>query len=143
MATNLVWAWYNASQPGLRGRGTGTRSIFHFQNRSDTNPHPSIHTSCKICATWQPNPATKETVRTHGIANGIEEWRSDGWLGSDIAGYQSDLLNATTAVFKVKWRDRYADGNEEFECGWYMADLKSNGWVISQYADIDCAEHDL
>lgn len=77
------------------------------------------------------------------IAEGVAGWHADGWLGSELAGYKSDVLNATTAVFKAKWRDRYASGNVEHECGWYMADLKNDNWIITQYADIDCAEHGL
>lgn len=77
------------------------------------------------------------------ISEGVAGWKADGWLGSELAGYESDLLNATTAAFKAKWRDRYADGTVVFECGWYLADLKNESWTITQYADVDCAEHGL
>lgn len=73
----------------------------------------------------------------------LEEWKSDGWLGSVVAEYRSDQLNPSTVVFKVKWLDTYVDGEEEFSCGWYMADLDSGGWAFTQYAEIDCAKHQL
>jgi len=77
------------------------------------------------------------------LAKSLEGWKSDGWLGSDVAEYRSDKLNPTTVAFKAKWRDWYADGREEFSCGWYVADLEDDVWVFTQYAEIDCAEHDL
>lgn len=77
------------------------------------------------------------------LARNLAEWKSDGWLGSAIAEYRSDQLNPTTTMFKVKWRDWYADGSEEFSCGWYVADLEGDTWLFTQYAEIDCAEHDL
>jgi hypothetical protein len=77
------------------------------------------------------------------IAEAIAGWKAEGWLGSELAEYDYDLLNATTAVFKARWRDRYADGSIVFECGWYMTDLKSDGWIITQFADLDCAEHGI
>lgn len=77
------------------------------------------------------------------LAGSLAGWKSDGWLGSAVAEYRSDLLNPSTVMFKVKWRDWYADGSEEFSCGWYVADLDGESWVFTQYAEIDCAEHDL
>ncbi len=77
------------------------------------------------------------------LGEDLQEWQAEGWLGSDIAAYRSDLLNPTTATFKVKWRDWYDDGSEELSCGWYMADIVDGRWVFTQYADIDCAAHDL
>jgi hypothetical protein len=75
------------------------------------------------------------------LARNLANWKSDGWLGSAVAKYRSDQLNTSTAMFKVKWRDWYADGSEEFSCGWYAADLDGESWVFTQYAEIDCAEH--
>ena len=77
------------------------------------------------------------------LAKSLEGWKSDGWLGSDVAEYRSDQLNPTTVAFKAKWRDWYADGREEFSCGWYIADFDGDRWVFTQYGEIDCAEHDL
>ena len=88
------------------------------------------------------SPATAVSSRTW-LTNSLEEWKSDGWIGSVIAEYRSDQLNPSTAVFKVKWRDWYNDGREEFSCGWYMADLIGDGWIFTQYAEIDCAEQGL
>ena len=77
------------------------------------------------------------------LTNSVEEWKLDGWLGSAVAKYRSDQLNSSSVSFKVKWRDWYTDGKEDFSCGWYMADLNSDEWLITQYAEIDCADHDL
>lgn len=77
------------------------------------------------------------------LARSLAGWQSDGWLGSAVAEYRSDQLNPSTAMFKVKWRDWYADGEEEFSCGWYVADLEGDTWVFTQYAEISCAEHGL
>jgi len=77
------------------------------------------------------------------LARSLEGWKSDGWLGSDVAELRSNRLNPTTVAFKARWRDWYTDGTEEFSCGWYLADLKGDRWVFTQYAEIDCAEHDL
>jgi len=77
------------------------------------------------------------------LARSLEGWKADGWLGSDVAELRSDQLNPTTVAFKAKWRDWYTDGTEEFSCGWYVADLKGDRWVFTQYTEIDCAEHNL
>ena len=77
------------------------------------------------------------------LSQGIEGWRSDGWVSSILAGYQSDQLNPSTALFKSKWLDVYADGSEEFSCSWYMADLSGGRWTFTDYAEIECADHDL
>ncbi len=77
------------------------------------------------------------------IAESVAGWISDGWLGSAVANLRSDRLNPTTTAFKAKWRDWYADGSEDFSCGWYLADLDGDRWLITQYGEIDCAEHNL
>ena len=87
-------------------------------------------------------PMTAVASRTW-LSNSLATWKSDGWLGSVVAEYRSDLLNSSSVTFKVKWRDWYTDGREEFSCGWYMADLDSDGWAFTQYAEISCADHDL
>jgi len=92
------------------------------------------------------HPSDGAVVEADGaewIKKGFAEWQAEGWLGSELVEYESDLLNATTAAFTSKWRDRYADGTVAYECGWYLADLKDDSWVITQYADVDCAEHGL
>lgn len=114
---------------------------------------------------WSDNPTEKleegvghyaETVYLHPAdgnvtaVNGREwlaglliEWASDGWLTSEVAELKSDQVNTTTATFTVKWKDRYEDGSEEFSCSWYVADLDGETWLVTQYADIGCADHGL
>jgi hypothetical protein len=77
------------------------------------------------------------------LANSLQEWKSGGWVGSDIAGYRFDQLNPSTAAFKVKWRNWYVEADEDFECSWYLADARDDAWVITQFAIIDCKEHSL
>ena len=87
--------------------------------------------------------AATATPSRQWLASQIAGWQADGWLGSAVAEYQSDRLNPTTVTFKVKWRDWYADGHEEYSCGWYLADLANGGWAFTQYADVDCAAHGM
>ena len=70
----------------------------------------------------------------------LEEWRSGGWLGSDVQELDTKLLNASTAVFDIKWRDRNADGSTENECGWYLADKIDGKWLLSQYITMSCTD---
>ena len=94
--------------------------------------------------------ADKITVRSdNGVAeadvnsfvvDSFEAWRSEGWLGTDVAELDTQLLNATTAVFDVKWRDRNEDGSTAYECGWYVADKINGEWLLSQYIAMSCAD---
>ena len=77
------------------------------------------------------------------LAELFEQWRREEWVGSDIAGLEFDQINPTTALFKSRWRDWYADGREEFSCAWYVADFKGGRWVFTQFGIIDCVEHEL
>ena len=77
------------------------------------------------------------------LTTAIAGWKADGWLGSAVVGYRSDRLNSSTIAFYTKWHDWYAEGHEDYSCGWYLADLKDNVWVFTQYAEIDCTERDL
>ena len=77
------------------------------------------------------------------MGNNIDTWRSEGWLGSDLATLTIDELNAGTVAFKAKWRNFYTDGSEDFECGWYMVRRAADSWHITAYADIDCAAQGL
>ena len=70
----------------------------------------------------------------------LDGWRDDGWLGTDIAKLDTKLLNATTAVFDVKWMDRIADGSTAYECGWYLADKVEGKWLLSQWIATECAD---
>jgi hypothetical protein len=74
------------------------------------------------------------------VVESLEEWRSEGWLGTDVQDLDTKLLNATTAVFDVKWRDRNADGSTEYECGWYLADKIDGKWLLSQYIAMSCSD---
>lgn len=74
------------------------------------------------------------------VINSLEVWRSEGWQGTDVARLETKLLNATTAVFKIKWRDRNEDGSTGYECGWYFADKTGGKWLLSQYIAMECAE---
>ena len=74
------------------------------------------------------------------VVDSLEEWRSEGWLGTDVADLDTKLLNATTAVFDIKWRDRNDDGSTEYSCGWYVADKIDGKWLLSQYIAMSCAD---
>ena len=67
-------------------------------------------------------------------------WRSGGWVGTDVEELDTKLLNASTAVFDVKWHDRNADGSTENECGWYVADKIDGKWLLSQYISMSCTD---
>jgi hypothetical protein len=77
------------------------------------------------------------------LGNDLASWQKDGWLSSAVVGYQSELLNKTTATFKIKWRDVYTNTSDELSCAWYMADFTGEKWLFTQYADIDCAPHGM
>jgi len=77
------------------------------------------------------------------LGTAMEEWKIDGWIRSELAELEFDLLNATTASFKAKWRDYYTGGNIAYECGWYLADFDGARWLISEYAAINCSDHGL
>ena len=47
------------------------------------------------------------------VVDSLDEWRNEGWLGTDVAGLKTVMLNATTAVFDITWVDRYAGGSRE------------------------------
>ncbi len=77
------------------------------------------------------------------LVESIDGWLEEDWVSSRAVNVETDELNPTTAVFKAKWLDVYADGSEEFSCGWYLADLQDGKWSFTVYADIDCDAHDL
>ena len=74
------------------------------------------------------------------VIDSLDGWRSEGWLGTDVAALDAKLLNATTAVFNVRWRDRNDDGSTEDSCGWYFADKVGDAWLLSQYISMACAD---
>jgi len=73
----------------------------------------------------------------------MEEWKIDGWIRSELAELEYDLLNENTAGFKAKWRDYYTGGNIAYECAWYLADHKDGRWQINEFATINCSDHGL
>lgn len=74
------------------------------------------------------------------VVDSLDVWRSEGWLGTDVANLETKVLNATTAVFDITWRDRNDDGSTEFSCGWYVADKVDGNWLLSQYIETACAD---
>jgi hypothetical protein len=69
----------------------------------------------------------------------LEDWRDEGWLGTDVMGLETRMLNSTTALFDIKWLDRNDDGSTEITCGWYVADKVGGKWLLSQYISMACA----
>ena len=93
-------------------------------------------------------------IQTHDASDGITtvdfatwmagllvEWKSDGWLSSEVSDLKVDRLNASTVSFKSRWLDYYREREDESSCGWYLADLRDGQWKFTNYATIDCAEH--
>ena len=74
------------------------------------------------------------------VINSLDGWRSEGWEGTDVVTLDTQLLNATTAVFDVHWRDRNDDGSTEDSCGWYVADKIDGKWLLSQWISMACAD---
>ena len=74
------------------------------------------------------------------VVDNLDVWRSEGWLGTDVAALNTKLLNAATAVFDVRWRDRNDDGSTEDSCGWYFADKVGDAWLLSQYIPMSCPD---
>lgn len=82
-----------------------------------------------------------ETTDVNGfVVDLLDEWRSEGWLGTDVANLKTKMLNATTVVFDIKWLDRNDDGSTEVTCGWYLADKIGDTWLLSQYISTKCAK---
>ena len=77
------------------------------------------------------------------LSESMDDWRSDGWFSSVLAGYHSEALNPSTVLIKAKWLDLYTDGSEVFSCGSYLADFESSRWSFTEYIEIECADHDL
>jgi len=85
------------------------------------------------------NGVTKSNVNGF-VVDSLEVWRSEGWVGTDVADLETQLLNDRTAVFDVKWRDRNDDGSTGYECGWYFADKIDGKWLLSQYISMSCPD---
>ena len=74
------------------------------------------------------------------VIDSLDGWREEGWVGTDVVSLDTKLLNATTAVFDIHWRDRNDDGSTEDTCGWYVADKIDGKWLLSQYIATPCAD---
>ncbi|MDJ0792760.1 MAG: hypothetical protein QNI98_00850 [Woeseiaceae bacterium] len=74
------------------------------------------------------------------VVDSLEVWRSEGWLGTEVEKLDTKLLNATTSVFDIKWRDLNHDGSTEYECGWYFADKIEEKWLLSQHIVMACPD---
>ena len=74
------------------------------------------------------------------VIDSLEVWRDEGWLGTDVESLDTKMLNSTTVVFDVVWKDRNNDGSTSFECGWYVADKIDGVWLLSQYIATTCTE---
>ena len=90
--------------------------------------------------TTRSDDGLSESAADSFLVDYLEEWRSEGWLGSDVEELDTKLLNATTAVFDIKWLDRNADGSTENDCAWYVADKIDGKWLLSQYITMSCFE---
>jgi len=77
------------------------------------------------------------------LAGAIQSWQDEGWLDSELDGFDMDRINPSTVLFKTRWHDRYEGGVKSHECGWYQADLIDGQWKFTQYATIDCTAHGL
>ena len=75
------------------------------------------------------------------LAEAVEEWRAEDWVGSDLVGYRSVALNPGTVSIYTQWLDRYDGGYEESSCGWYLGAMRNGAWRITDYAEIDCTAH--
>jgi hypothetical protein len=93
----------------------------------------------EVMTTRTDNGLTESDVNGF-VVESLEGWRSGGWLGSDVQELDTKLLNASTAVFDIKWLDRNADGSTENECGWYVADKIDGKWLLSQYIAMSCTD---
>ena len=90
--------------------------------------------------TTRSNNGVSESDVNGFVVESLEVWRSEGWLGTDVEELDTKLLNASTAVFDVKWRDRSADGSTAYECGWYFADKIDGKWLLSQWISMSCTD---
>lgn len=90
--------------------------------------------------TYQTDDGRVEVDINEFVLDSLDVWRSEGWLGSDVAALDTKLLNATTAVFEIKWVDRNDDGSNGYECGWYIADKIDGKWQLSQNIIMECAD---
>ena len=89
---------------------------------------------------YQNDDGRSETDINGFVVDSLDEWREEGWVGSDVAELDTRLLNDSTALFDIKWRDRNDDGSTVYACGWYIADKVDGKWLLSQNIIIECAD---
>jgi len=77
------------------------------------------------------------------MAGLLEMWKNEGWLSSEITNLRVTRINASTTSFISRWDDHYQEAEDDYSCGWYLADLVDGQWKFTNYATIDCAEHGL
>jgi hypothetical protein len=77
------------------------------------------------------------------LAEALEGWKIEGWIRSELADLDYELLNPNTASFKAKWRDYYTGGNVVYECSWYLSNFRNGKWLITEFATISCDDHGL
>ena len=54
-----------------------------------------------------------------------------GWLGDDLLGIESRMVNQTTATLDVRVASRISDGSREHHCIWYLVDNSEGRWLIT------------
>ncbi|MEM9055871.1 MAG: hypothetical protein AAGD86_00250 [Pseudomonadota bacterium] len=82
-------------------------------------------------------------ARATWLVEPMKQWLAEGWLSAKLTALNTRRINASTATFTARWLDRYAGGDTEVSCGWYLADAVDGRWVFTQYADTNCGLHDF
>lgn len=127
-------------------------------------PDPGIWYAEQYAPLWRDEPWTKADevltfyhseiqvhepggeIVTHETAVWMREilagWEAEGWLGSQVPDIRVERINHSTASFTTRWLDHYKDAEDDYSCGWYLADLIDGQWKFTQYAEVDCASRD-
>lgn len=122
-------AWYKSEYAPLYGEKPWEKAAELAAHFTDT---VQIH-----------NETSESVDGPQWITDALGEWKIAGWVRSEIADIDFEMLNPTTASFKTKWRDYYNGGNVGYDCTWYLADFIEGSWKISNVAGINCNEHGL
>ena len=88
--------------------------------------------------THEMSGAITREARSSWLVEPLQEWLADGWLSAELTAVRTQRINDTTATFMAQWRDRYADGESESSCGWYLADRVDGRWIFTEYAEVEC-----
>jgi hypothetical protein len=75
------------------------------------------------------------------IREAMEEWRAEGWTGSEVPDIRINRINDSTASFTTRWVDHYYNRADDYSCAWYLADLIDGDWKFTHFAPIDCEAH--